>query len=237
MFRIICHLSREAQANSDTTSFGNQLQLTAQKSDASAQFPPLPPYWSAARETARRCSRERKSVRGRHGAVPCAPSGLRGGADGGRQTPAHGKGAACPDLGLGGLSEGAAARAEGDCAASRPGQRECRCHSNAARWPVGSAPVPQPPFAPSRLGRRASRTTRPRKSAAWRLLQRCGAAHSTDGASRRRSSRTRSPRSVPRPGVASHRLALAALAARCMPRRGGGGTPHPCPSPSPSRHP
>ena len=214
--------------------FANQLSCR-DKNCTSAQFPP-----SSASCWFGRGEHSRGTTQVRHGAVPCAPSGLRGGADGGRQTPAHGKGAACPDLGLGdGLSEGAAPRAEGGCAASRPEQREYRCRSNTARWPVGSAPVPQPPFAPSHLGRRASRTTRPRKSAAWRPLQRCRAAHSTDGASRRRSSRTRSPRSVPRPGVASHRLALAALAARCMPRRGGGGTPQctPAPRPTPTRSP
>ena len=227
MFRIICGFFLDAQVT-DTT------LLETSETPNSATYALFRRIGRPTRRKQPSRSRERKSVRGRHGAVPCAPSGLRGGADGGRQTPAHGKRAACPDLGLGdGLSEGAAARAEGGCAASRPGQRECRCRSNAARWPVGSAPVPQPPFAPSRLGRRASRTTRPRKSAAWRPLQRCGAAHSTDGASRRRSSRTRSPRSVPRPGVASHRLALAALAARCLPRRGGGGTPHCTPAPRP----
>ena len=104
-----------------------------------------PPHWlSGERGRRRRNTRREANV-----AVPCAPSGLRGGADGGCQAPAHGAGAACPDLGVGdGLSEGPAPRAEERGAASRPEQGECCCRSNAGRWSVGSAPVPQPPFAP-----------------------------------------------------------------------------------------
>ena len=108
------------------------------------QLSPSPRHW---------LSEDERSINTRRApnvaVLPCAPSGLRGGTDGGCQAPAHGAGAACPDLGVGdGLSEGPAPRAEERGAASRPEQGECCCRSNAARWPVGSAPVAQPPFAP-----------------------------------------------------------------------------------------
>ena len=148
---------------------------------------------------------ERRGRREANVAVPCAPSGLRGGADGGCQAPAHGAGAACPDLGVGdGLSEGPAPRAEERGAASRPEQGECCCRSNAGRWSVGSATGATASLR-ALAGEHRGLLGRGNRSPGGRCRGRCRPSWThTDSPSRRPSSRTRPPHSELRPSVAPH---------------------------------